>query len=60
MAEPHRARELERADVEAELTALLRHGYGSLTIKIHGHRIASLESTTRYTRISRACEEPAR
>ena len=41
MAEPSRQRELERSDVEAELTKLQRHGYGLLNIKIHGHRITA-------------------
>ena len=50
MAELRRVRELERSDVESELTRLLRHGYGSLTIKIYGHQIAALETTIRQTR----------
>ena len=50
MAEPRRVKELSRADVEVELTVLLRHGYGFLTIKIHGHRIAALETTIQQRR----------
>jgi len=40
-------RELARADVHAELTKLLLHGYGAVTIKVHDHRITALECTTR-------------
>jgi hypothetical protein len=40
-------RELARADVNAELTRLLLHGFGTLTVKIHNHRVTSLECTTR-------------
>lgn len=45
--------ELNRANVDSALTQILRHGYGSLTIKVHGHRIASLDKTTRHTRSNR-------
>jgi hypothetical protein len=38
-------RELARADVHAELTKLLVHG--SKLVKIHDHRVTSLECTTR-------------
>lgn len=38
---------LDLADVQAELTKLLLHGYGSLTVKVHAHRITALETTTR-------------
>ena len=41
-------RELARADVQAELTKLLMHGYGSMLIKLHDHRITSIECTTRH------------
>lgn len=51
------SKQLDRSDAESELTKLLRHGYGSLTIKIHGHRIASLDSTTRHTRTSYSDDE---
>lgn len=44
--------ELNRTHVESALTQVLRHGYGSLTIKVHGHRIAALDKTTRHTRSS--------
>ena len=33
--------------MQAELTKVLMHGYGSLTIKVHDHRITALECTTR-------------
>lgn len=46
---PAPARDLNRADVEAELTKLLRHGYGLLTVKVHGHRISALDITVRQT-----------
>ncbi len=36
--------------MEAELTKLLRHGYGLLTVKVHGHRIAALDTTLKQTR----------
>jgi transcriptional regulator of NAD metabolism len=49
--------DLKREDAEAELTKILRHGYGSLTIKIHGHRITALDSTTRQTRSNRSDED---
>lgn len=41
-------RPLSRADLNAELTKLLLHGYGSLLVKIHDHRITALECTTRH------------
>ena len=41
-------RELARADVNAELTKLLLHGYGSMLVKFHDHRITALECTTRH------------
>ncbi|HKO30333.1 MAG TPA: hypothetical protein VJU54_04290 [Nitrospiraceae bacterium] len=44
MADPSGKRELD-------LTKLLRHGFGLLTIKIHDHRLAALEMTIRWTRI---------
>jgi hypothetical protein len=40
-------RPLDRSDINAELTKLLQHGYGSLLVKIHDHRITALECTTR-------------
>jgi hypothetical protein len=40
-------RELARADVNAELTKLLVHGYGSMLVKIHDHRITLVETTAR-------------
>jgi hypothetical protein len=40
-------RELARADVHAELTKLLVHGYGSMLVKIHDHRITLVETTAR-------------
>jgi hypothetical protein len=40
-------RELTRADVNAELTKLLMYGHGSMLVKIHDHRVADLECTTR-------------
>jgi hypothetical protein len=40
-------RELARADVNAELTKLLMHGYGSMLVKIHDHRITLVETTAR-------------
>ena len=40
-------RELARADVNAELTKLLVHGFGTLTVKIHDHRISLVEVTAR-------------
>lgn len=43
------ADELKRMDADAELTKLLRHGYGSLTIKIHAHKISTIDSTSRHT-----------
>jgi hypothetical protein len=46
--------DLLREDAEAELTKLLRHGYGILTIKIHGHKITALDCLTRKTRRARA------
>lgn len=58
MAEPRRVRELARADVEAELTKLLRHGFGLLTINIHTYHISCIEVTTKHTRIS-ASEDTA-
>ena len=51
-------RGLGRSDIEAELTKLLRHGYGSLVIKIYGHCITVLEATTRQRRNGRDREEP--
>lgn len=44
---PAKRRELARADVNAELTKLLLHGFGTLTVKIHDHRVTALECTTR-------------
>jgi hypothetical protein len=35
--------ERRRTDMQAELTKLLRHGYGSLRVKVVGHQIVSLE-----------------
>ena len=40
-------RELARADVNAELTKLLMHGYGSMLVKIYDHRITLVETTAR-------------
>jgi hypothetical protein len=40
-------RELARADVHAELMKLLMHGYGSMLVKIHDHRISLVETTAR-------------
>lgn len=40
-------RELARADVNDQLTKLLQHGYGTLTVKVHDHRVAAMECTTR-------------
>ena len=57
MPEPSPPHDLQRADVESELTKLLRHGYGGLTIKIHGHRIAALECTTSHRRIAQRQED---
>jgi hypothetical protein len=34
--------------VNAELTKLLMHGYGSMLVKIHDHRITVIEATTRH------------
>lgn len=47
-------RPLDRSDINAELTKLLQHGHGSLLIKIHDHRVASMETTSRflYARVS--------
>ena len=41
-------RELARADVHAELTKLLMHGFGNMLVKIHDHRITVIEATTRH------------
>jgi hypothetical protein len=41
-------RELARADVNAELTKLLMHGFGNMLVKIHDHRITVIEATTRH------------
>ena len=57
MANPHLSGYLQQADVVSELTKLLRHGYGVLVIKIHGNRIAALETTIRQTRINRGGEK---
>ena len=46
---PSRAtrRELARGDVNAQLTQLLMHGFGTLTVKIHDPRITLVETTGR-------------
>ena len=54
-------RPLDRSDINAELTKLLQHGHGSLLVKIHDHRVASLETLMRFIRGARASngDEPA-
>ena len=47
---------LNRDDVHAELTKLLQHGFGSLTVNVHDHRITALDTTMRYRRTSRSAE----
>lgn len=59
MPEPNHSQELRREDVEAALTKLLWHGFGWLVVKVHGHRIAALETTLRQTRYGQSCETPA-
>ena len=49
MSSPSKTDELKQMDAESELTKLLRHGYGSLTIKIHAHKISTIDSTSRHT-----------
>jgi hypothetical protein len=36
--------------MNVELTKLLVHGYGSLTVKVHDHRITALDTLTRLLR----------
>ncbi|MCI0428151.1 MAG: hypothetical protein L0Z46_09070 [Nitrospiraceae bacterium] len=50
---------LSRDDMQAELTKLLLHGYGSLTLKIHDHRITALDTTTRRLNARREAEAGA-
>ena len=57
MAEP-KPDQLARADCDEELTKLLRLGYGSMLVKVHGHRIALIETMTRFKRISTEPDEP--
>lgn len=54
-------RPLDRSDINAELTKLLQHGHGSLLVKIHDHRVASLETLMRFIKSVRASngDEPA-
>lgn len=47
---------LDRDHVNAELTKLLQHGFGSLTIKVYDRRITALDTTMRYFRVRRAAE----
>ncbi len=47
---------LDQDDVNAELTKLLQHGFGSLTIKVYDHRVTALDTTMRYMRVRRAAE----
>jgi hypothetical protein len=49
--------ELKREDANAELTKLLLHGHGALTIKVHAHRITALDTTTRQIRACRGASE---
>lgn len=57
MADLTKSCDLERGDVDSELTKLLRQGYGLLTIKIHGHRISQLDTTTHKRRTGRVDDD---
>ena len=48
------SQQLTRADLNAELTKLLVHGFGTLTVKVHDHRITALDTTTRILKSPRA------
>lgn len=54
---PRHDEELKREDANAELTKLLVHGYGTLTIKVHAHRITALDTLTRQLRACRGSQE---